>query len=411
MRPTSTLNTRLGYLSGAPRISTHPEAEISGPRAHILGCIRAKEALGWQVNPFIVGDRVPTAWVTGKSERAMSGGVPRALALDLARIVLGMKYAREAWSELGGQVDWVYERFAPFQALGKPFKRRGVPWVLETHAPLFYEAKTERKTTVLHGLARRLEVQAYRDCDALVCVTEALKSLVIEASGISADKVIVVPNGVDTERFNPKRAKPKRPFPHLTVGFVGRLYSWHGLDLLLSAIHELKLEGIPVGLVVVGDGLMRPEWEALAQTLELGSQVAFVGQVPWSEVPDYIAGFDVGYTGQIKMQVGKMYHSPLKLYEYMAMAKPVVASAFEDARRTLEEGKTGFLYAPGDKEDLKRALTQAHHQRQQLAAMGDRARQIAIDHHSWVARMDKMMNELEEILTARPASMLAAQLS
>ncbi len=51
-----------------------------------------------------------------------------------------------------------------------------------------------------------------------------------------------------------------------------------------------------------------------------------------------------------------MYHSPLKLYEYMAMAKPVVASAFEDAQRVIRDRETGFLFQPGDKEDLKRTL-------------------------------------------------------
>ncbi|MEL6321350.1 MAG: glycosyltransferase WbuB, partial [Cyanobacteria bacterium J06626_14] len=154
MAPNSILKRRLGYLSGAPRISTRHDAEISGPRAHILGCLQAKQALGWEVKRFIVGDRLPKSMVTGKSETTMSGGFAKALVLDAARIALGAKYARQAWHELRNQVDWVYERFAPFQALGMPFKRHGMPWILETHAPLFYEAKTERKTTALTGLAQ-----------------------------------------------------------------------------------------------------------------------------------------------------------------------------------------------------------------------------------------------------------------
>lgn len=398
MEPKTILKHRLGYLSGAPRISTRPDAEISGPRAHILGCIRAKEALGWEVKSYIVGDRVPPALVTKKSERAMSGGFIRSLVLDLARLALGVKHARQAWRELGTQVDWVYERFAPFQSMGRIFKQHGIPWVLETHAPLFYEAKTERKTTVLSGLAQRLEMQAYRECDALVCVTEALKELIVQESKIPPEKVVVIPNGVDTENFHPERHQPKRLFEGFTLGFVGRLYAWHGLDILLDAIHELRAEGLDLSLVVVGDGLMRTEWEERAKKLGIAANVSFVGQVAWPDVPQYIAGFDVGYTGQIQLQVGKMYHSPLKLYEYMAMAKPVVASAFEDARRTIQDGETGFLFEPGNKEDLKRTLTRAYQVRDELPSMGQQAREITVAEHSWIARVKTMMESLEAII-------------
>ena len=398
MQQSTILKQRLTYMCAAPRISTHADAEISGPRAHIVGFIQALESLGWDVKPFIVGDRLPPALATKKIERVISGSFIRALMLDLIRWSLGPVNARQAWRELGSQVDWVYERFVPFQSLGRIFQRHGVPWILETHAPLFYEAKTERKTTVLSELARRLEMQAYRECDALVCVSEALKEIVLRESGIPSEKVIVVPNGVDTERFDPGQQEPKRLFAGFTLGFVGRLYPWHGLDLLLEVLHDLRESGLDLSLVVVGDGIVREEWEAQATKLGISNHVAFIGQVPWLEVPQYIAGFDVGYIGHAQMQVGKMYHSPLKLYEYMAMAKPVVASAFEDAQRVLEEGETGFLFEPGNKEDLRRALSKAYQAKKQLSTMGQRAREVMVAQHSWMARIKTMTVSLEEIL-------------
>lgn len=398
MQQNDILKHRLTYMCAAPRISTRPDAEITGPRAHILGFMQALDALGWNVKPFIVGDRLPRAVATMKIERAMSGSFVRALVLDLMRWSLGPVNARQAWRELGSQVDWVYERFAPFQSLGRIFKRHGVPWILETHAPLFYEAKTERKTTVLSELARRLEVQAYRECDALVCVSEALKEIVLRESGIPPEKVLVVPNGVDTERFHPEHYEPKRLFTGLTLGFVGRLYPWHGLELLLEVLHDLRESGLDLSLVVVGDGIVREEWATQASRLGISDNVAFIGQVPWLEVPQYIAGFDVGYIGHAQMQVGKMYHSPLKLYEYMAMGKPVLASAFEDAQRVLHEGETGFLFEPGNKEDLRRALSKAYQFKEHLPVMGQQAREVVVAQHSWVARVKNMVGGLEQIL-------------
>lgn len=388
----------LGYLSAAPRVSTHLDAESAGARAHVLGTIKGFEGLNWKVKPFIVGDRVPRKLVMKGSEKVLSSGFIPTLTADLIRRWMSLVNGRRAWQELGGQVDWVYERFASLQSLGWVFKRQGVPWILETNGPFFYEAKTERKSLVLSGLARWVEIKAYRECDVLVCVTEALKEIVVREASIPSEKVVVVPNGVDTTFFDPERQKAKRLFKDFTVGFVGGLLAWQGLDLLLEALSELRVKGINISLVVMGDGPMRPLWEAQAQQLGISANVIFVGRKPWQEVPEYIAGFDVGYSGQVQLQVGKMYHSPLKLYEYMAMAKPVVASAFEDAQRVIRDRETGFLFQPGDKEDLKRALSSAYQSRSTLLQMGQRAREEIVANHGWVAREQSMIAVAERIL-------------
>ncbi len=392
------MKKRLGFISAAPRISTRPDTEVTGNRTRVLGLIRGFEALNWEVKPFIIGDRVPQKLMLKASEKAINGKFFRTLAADLVRLVLGTVNTQRSWQELGGQVDWAFEFAATLQSLGWSFKRHGVPWIVHTEALLFHEAKTERKSIVLSGLARSLELRAYRECDALVCVSETLKELVVRESGVLPKKIVVVPNGVDTDLFNPERHEPKRLFVGFTVGFVGGLYNWQALDLLLEVIHDLRAEGMDLSLVIVGDGIMYEIWQTQAQSLGIASNVIFVGRVPWAEVPEYIAGFDVCYTGQVELQVGKMYHSPLKLYEYMAMAKPVIASAFEDAQRMLQQEEMGFLFEPGNKEDLKRALTRAYQLKEQLPVMGQHAREVVVAHHSWVARVKNMIEGLEQIL-------------
>jgi len=392
---------RIGYLSGAPRVSTRQDAESGGPRAHILGVISAFRSLGYDLQPFIVGDQVP-AEVARRSGRAISATVMHALAADLGRLSFRVLNSSRAWRHLGGRVDWVYERFSACQALGKKFQEHGVPWILETNGPFYEEAKAERKSMVLTGLARRLELDAYRRCDVLVCVSPTLKDIVCAEADIDRAKVVVVPNGVDTNLFDLQRHTAKRVFKGFTVGFVGGLLAWQGLDVLLHALAELREEqGIAIHLVVVGDGLMSKAWKNLASELKLEDRVTFVGRVNGDEVPSYIAGFDLGYSGQVRLQSGSMYHSPLKIYEYMAMGKPVLASAFDDARRVIREEQTGFLFAPGNKEDLKRSLIAAYHARERLTAMGVAARAEIVAHHSWAARVSFMTEEITAILKAR----------
>jgi glycosyltransferase involved in cell wall biosynthesis len=389
---------RIGYLSGAPRVSTRQDAESGGPRSHVRGVISAFRSLGYEVKPFIVGDQVPRQ-VARKSGRAISATVAHALAADLGRLTFRLINARRAWRQLGGRVDWVYERFSACQALGMNFQRHGVPWILETNGPFYEEAKAERKSMVLTGLARRLELGAYRGCDVLVCVSPTLKDIVCAEAAIDNRKIVVVPNGVDSTVFDPQKHPAKRVFEGFTIGFVGGLLAWQGLDLLLHALAELYEEkGLPIHLVIVGDGLMRKSWMKLADDLKLAARVIFVGRVNGDEVPSYIAGFDLGYSGQVQLQSGSMYHSPLKIYEYMAMEKPVLASAFDDAKRIIDEQETGFLFAPGNKEDLKRALVTAYQARGRVAVLGRAARSQIVARHSWAARVSFMAAEIAAIL-------------
>jgi glycosyltransferase involved in cell wall biosynthesis len=305
---------------------------------------------------------------------------------------------QRAWRELGSDVDWVYERFAAFQSLGQNFQRRGIPWILETQAAFYEEAKLERKSLVLSGLARELELGAYRRCDVLICVSHALRDLLMHEAHLPAAKVLVVPNGVDPAVFDPGREPPVRSFEGFTVGYAGSLTPWQGLDLLLHAMHGLQASGIQINLVVIGEGIMRAGWEVLARDLGLAGRVRFLGRLPQAQVPGIIGGCDIGFTGHIPSRHGSVYHSPLKLYEYLAMRKPVVASASEDAQAVIREGENGFMYQAGDLSSLTRALGRAWTFRESLEAMGFRARDEIIAHHTWKHRAERICRGVEAIL-------------
>jgi len=396
------MNKKLGFLAAAPRISTRLDAEMSGPRSRILGLIQGFESLQWSVLPYIVGDKTPSEWSAKGSGAAISKGYFRTLAVDLVRLSLSGLNSWRSWQKLGKEVDWVYEYAATLQCLGWIFQRQGIPWILQVEALLYYEAKIERKALILDGIARKLELWSYRQCDVIACVSATLKEILVEEIGINPEKIVLVPNGVDLQFLDPKRHEPKRLFAGFTIGFVGSLYSWAGLDLLLETISELQQEGYEIFLVVVGDGEMEQTWSQQAEKLGLGEKVKFVGRVPWQEVPQYIAGCDLGYSGQIQLQMGKMYLSPMKLYEYMSMAKPVVASAFEDAKRLVVEAKTGFLFQPGDKNSLKQALIKAIAAKDRLPEMGEQARSEIEANHSWTNRVRVLIEQSDRILQKKP---------
>jgi len=406
---------RVGYLSGGPRVSTRPDAELAGPRAHVLGVIGGFAAAGWQVEPFIVGDRAPRI-VARDGGRLVQRGWSATLAADLARLALRGHSARGAWRALGGRVDWVYERFALFQALGAPFARHGVPWILETNALLADEALRERQSVVLHRTAARLERAAYHGCDVVVVVSQELADRLVTVMAVPREKILVVPNGVDVDRFDPARVRPLVPSPWpeagaapgarvVRVAYAGSLVAWQGLDALLAAMQRVASAGVVVQLVLAGEGPERTALERHAVTLGVDDRVRFLGRVSPDDIPAMLAAADVCYVGHIELGAGAgAFRSPLKLYEYLAAGKPVVASAVPDAVATITDGETGYLFPPGDVEALTDALRRADADRDRWPAMGARARAGAVADHGWTARVERMIDGIAGVLASDAAS-------
>ncbi|RMF56771.1 MAG: glycosyltransferase family 1 protein [Bacteroidetes bacterium] len=388
---------KVAYLSGAPRVSTRPEAGAAGPRSHVLGVMNAFYRLGWDVQSFIVGDRVPLDWVRGEiSASELRQSQFKRVGADLMRIGMGWLNSRKSWNEIG-PVNLVYERYGAFQALGWRFKRQGIPWILETNALLSLESTKDRSTVALGALLRRHERWAYHKCDVLVCISQPLAELISRETGVSSEKIIVLPNGVDVFRLDPEKARPVRIFDGPTIGFVGQLEGWQRLDLLLDAMVHLREEGVYYSLVVVGEGEMQVAWKQHADSLGLSESVYFVGAVPWDDVPSYIAGFDLGYAGAMPLAAGSMYLSPLKLYEYAAMGKPVVTAAYADALHLVRDGVAGYLFEPGGSDSIKEALRAAWAERDRWKAMGQRTRAIVVEKHSWEARLQVLLSEVQRI--------------
>lgn len=390
----------LAFLSGAPRTSTKDIATLGGGRQHILGTISGFKANGWQVATCIVGDEVSERWLTANHEMDRGRPLLVRIAADILRIALFIKYVRRALRDIS-DADWVYERYAAYQCFGLFFQRRGVPWILETNTPLFDQAESDLRHVGMPHLMRWAETFAYRKCDILVVISEELKRMLSDRLNIPSAKIVVLPNAADVELFNPDIVVPRRLFGDDTfvIGFQGGMYKWAGLEYMVRMIAILRSRGLDVAGVLVGDGHEKLSLQGLAAELRISDYVRFPGRVSREEVPGYIAGFDLCYSGQVNFSsAGSMYHSPLKLYDYMAMARPVVASRFADAITLTRDGSIGYLFTPCDLEDLLRAVTLAYKERSNLAAMGVEARAEVLTNHTWPARVRGFIAVAEKML-------------
>jgi glycosyltransferase involved in cell wall biosynthesis len=254
--------------------------------------------------------------------------------------------------------DFVYERAALYGTAGAELARRlDVPRVVEVNAPLAEEHSRrwirERGTSA--ELAREAERWTLLSADAIVTVSDPLREHVV-ALGASPERVHVLPNGVDTQRFSvgPPEASLRRRWGlgnGPVLGFVGSIRSWHGTENLPALLENLAARHPAVQLVVAGDGPLRTDLEREFGRRGLAGRVVFTGWIPHEDVPALIRQFDVALAPYSE-QEHLWYASPLKLFEYMACGKPVVAPALGQIEQVLRDGETGLLYRHGDADGL-----------------------------------------------------------
>ncbi len=296
--------------------------------------------------------------------------------------------------------DALYERYNLFLTAGVRAKRRhGLPMLLEINAPLYAERK-RFDGIALDGLARASERAAWRGADVALPVTAALAGIVRRTVG-DRQRLEVVPNGINLEHFTgpfdgAAVRERWRLDGRLVLGFTGFVRDWHGLDRVIDAIAADGPEH-PRVLLVVGDGPARAGLEAQALALGIAQRVIFTGVVPRDAVPAYVSVFDVALQPAVVD-----YASPLKLFEYLALGRAIVAPDQPNIREILDDGVNALLFDPREPRALVDAidrLTNDDPLREHLAAEAKAT--IARRGLTWAANAARVTTLFEDLLTAR----------
>jgi glycosyltransferase involved in cell wall biosynthesis len=288
--------------------------------------------------------------------------------------------------------DLLHERFN-LLALGGAWASRklGIPFVLEVNADLLEQRKF--KGVPERGLRRLYAVWATRFCfnaaAKIICISQELKDHLSRKWNIDDHKLVVLPCAADVEAFgsdhNTKRVRQSLGLTtEPVVMWVGGFYPWHDLDLLLESFKQVVPRHPQAKLVLVGDGQTRP---ALAQKIMsngLRQAVIMTGAIAYTSMPEMLAMADVAVAPAAPASASHGgTGTPLKLFEYMAAGKAVVATALNQATEVIQDGHNGLLVGAGDVKGFAEAMLTLLNDSGKRDRLGQTARQLAVEQHSW----------------------------
>ncbi|NNF58387.1 MAG: glycosyltransferase [Rhodothermaceae bacterium] len=371
---------RVAYVSMDPGV---PAFGVKGCSVHVQEGLRALARHG--LRPALFTARLggpPPADLAHVPVHALPC-LPEAAPDVRERATLSANTALAAHLPEHEPFDLIYERYALWSFAAMEHGRAaGLPTVLEVNAPLIDEQAQHRHLVDVDG-ATAASRRAFAAADALIAVSEGVADW-LDGFAEARGRIHVVPNGVDADRVRPG-LDPAWTASDGTfvIGFVGSLKPWHGLSVLAEAFARLHRAAPEARLLLVGDG---PEREPLtAQLHDLGVQdaVQFAGAVPPNEVPRWLAAINVAVAPYADATA--CYFSPLKIFEYMAAGRAIVASRVGQVAEVLDHEATALLVEAGAAKALAEALDRLRCDPLLRLRLGTTARATVLMRHTWTA--------------------------
>lgn len=380
----------VAYLRSTPSPGSH----AGGAATHINGFINAATDLGARV------DVISNDYIAGFDESRLTLIDPEPIGSTRAAFDLrnNLVFSGGVLRELErAPADLIYQRYGRFTWAG-------VEASLRTGAPLFLEYNGSEVWIGKHWdmsgmipLLERFEALNLAAAERIFVVSEVERQNLLRIN-VSAEKIVVNPNGVDTETFRPgaggaaMRHELGIPENEIVAGFVGTFGPWHGVLTLAEAIASMPIDS-SVRFLLIGAGRFRDEVERIIRDARRESQVIFAGHVDHRRVPALLDACDILLSPHVPLEDGSdFFGSPTKLFEYMAMGKGIVASRLGQIGDVLADEETALLVEPANVRDLSDAILRLANSRELRERLGAAARRAAIERHTWKQNAQRVID-------------------
>ena len=397
--------------NGAPDLG-----RVSGPQLHTTAVINGFKKLGHSVRVVAFQKRKlgwsedlanwtpPRYGITASPMYRFAQSVLRRLQTELRLPFLGLfdslRYADACYQHLR-DFDVLYERHG-YMGFGGVIVSRWlrIPLVIELNGNIVKEIDERGldMTPLQRKIGTWITVRTLAAADRVVVVSKALERTLVDEYRLPAEKISVVLNGVDIDLFSKKYDPAEVRSEFLLaggpiVGFVGSFEPWHGVDLLVSSFRIVERAHPDAQLVIVGEGPGKEKAIALSNEFGLEHKIRFLGQLPQAKVAAILSISKV-IVAPYPFQYSDIVGTPLKIMEYMAAGRGIVAST-APLHELIEDGNTGLRVPPADPQALANGIIKLLDDDQLCASVQENAR-IRAKRFSW----DNVSMDLADILTA-----------
>ena len=312
-----------------------------------------------------------------------------------------------ALASLGEEtLSFIYQRYSLNDYSGLRLAReKKLPFVLEYNGSEIWVSRHWGKPLKYEALSKKIEKVNLQAADLVVVVSRPLKDE-LTARGIDPEKILVNPNGVDTDKYSPQvDGSPIRKRYGLegkkVLGFIGTFGKWHGAEVLARAFAELARGDTKfrneTRLLMIGDGIAMPLVKEIIGKYYVKDLCVLTGTLPQAEGPAYLAACDILVAPHIPNPDGTpFFGSPTKLFEYMAMGKGIVASNLDQIGEILKPNETALMVKPGDKDSLKEGLKVLAGDQPLRERLGRAAREECVAKYTWKEHTRKIIEKLKE---------------
>ncbi len=296
-----------------------------------------------------------------------------------------------------GKFDILYHRGIP--GANRLARQHAIPSIVEVNGIKTDELRLETGNMQWIDYHRHREAQIVRDANQVICVTKGIRDQLIQRYAVLPEKCVVIPNAADTHIFSPMpkqecRKKLGVPSDAYHIGFVGTFQHWIDFETLLQALAVLARSSIPVRCTLIGNGPKLSDVLVRTQELKLQSQIHFAGRVPHENIPCWVNAFDVCVAPFTRLRNEQIGISPLKLFEYMACERPVVATELPGISGVIRNADAGLLYAAENPKDLAAQLLALYANSDLARKFGRNGRNYVAENHSW----DRVAEQIEAVM-------------
>lgn len=375
------------------------DTKVGGEFSHIVGFTCGLRKLGWKT--FMISSRpivhdlfdTPLEVCDAKGLPAWPGEV-KEMAFNW-KVFWKARAAIRKW-----RPTLIYHRTSIFSYIGvllSIFYR--IPLVLEVNSSQAWESDHFWKLRFL-GVLKNTEAICYQYAAKISVVSHEVGDYLIK-HGVSKEKIILNPNGVDTDFFvsdgrGKQITRQYKLLDKIIIGFIGSFNLYHGILTLARAVRPVSEAVANVHFLIIGDGRLWNEFKEIIELNNMRSFVTMTGRIPHEQVPKYLDACDILASPHWDMVDGSpFFGSPTKLFEYMSMRKAIVASRVGQLEQILKHRETALLVPPDNPQALAEAIIELSKDPELRIKLGSRARECVVNAYTWKMNAQRVLEPLQ----------------